>query len=626
MQRPKYDSAIEELGMVAVSLLKEREEEEHRLQSVLKDTPIKQRRDEGLCWYPTSVSKIAYDSFGNPMLTMERPHGEHPDDEFHRGSPVFLIQKEDPSVQYKAQVKKIDANTMELTLMQDEVPEGIRDHKWSIELRFDDRSYFEMERALNVAINLESGEQRELRDRILGYRLLQDPLDFGDVEIDGKLNPSQRKAVKAILESRDVCVVHGPPGTGKTTTLIESIRHLHKDHALLVCAPSNAAVDHLVQQCVANRIDALRVGSLSRMKEEVHPFTIQAEMERQPQFKTLKDLRKRAEEAFNKATQFKRSFGQKERQERGEWYREQRALEKEARELERYLEQSILDRKPVICCTMVGASDVRIRNRQFDCLFIDEAGQSLEPACWIPILKADRVVMAGDPYQLPPTVKSEGGKGLEYTLLEKAMDRLDETHLLEEQYRMNEQIMGFSNQYFYDGKLSAHPDNAHRALKGEELSLEFIDTAGCGYDEKQRNTGTSRRNEGEAELLRKHLEELLSKHDNEIDSIGVISPYRAQVEWLEEVLPKNEKITLQSVDGFQGQERDVIYISLVRSNEGGELGFLKDYRRMNVAMTRAKRKLVVIGDSATFGGDPFYSQFLDYCEKVGAYRSAWEWM
>jgi predicted DNA helicase len=257
---------------------------------------------------------------------------------------------------------------------------------------------------------------------------------------------------------------------------------------------------------------------------------------------------------------------------------------------------------------------------------IDEAGQGIEPAVWVPLLRAERVVMAGDPFQLPPTVKSQeaASKGLTVTLLEKAIKRLHVTTLLNIQYRMHEAIMAYSNRKFYGNELKAHESVAARTL-GESLPLEFIDTAGCGFEEKSGEDGESRSNPEEITVLRKHFDQLREAASDRWNA-AVISPYRAQVELLQQEFAGVEDVAVNTIDSFQGQERDVVYISLVRSNEKSEIGFLRDYRRMNVAMTRARKKLVIIGDSATLGKDRFFAEFLEYAESIAGYRTAWEFM
>jgi len=331
------------------------------------------------------------------------------------------------------------------------------------------------------------------------------------------------------------------------------------------------------------------------------------------------------------AGKYKRNFGHAEREQRRLLYREARDLGKEASELESALIDSMLQQAQVVCCTPVGSNSHWLKDHNFKTVIIDEAGQALEPMCWIPIRKAQKIVLAGDPLQLPPTVKSKGAEklGLSVTMLERCINQEEQVSLLDTQYRMHETIMGFSNQWFYKGALKAHESVAQHQVGGSEnRAFEFIDTAGCGFDEEREDEKSSSANSGEAGILIQHLQAFMdSLPDGDRPSIGIISPYKAQVHCLKRMLAEAEiKVSVNTVDAFQGQERDVIYISTVRSNDQGIIGFLSDYRRMNVALTRARKKLVVNGDSATLGGQQFYQEFLNYAEQKEAYRSAWEFM
>jgi predicted DNA helicase len=290
--------------------------------------------------------------------------------------------------------------------------------------------------------------------------------------------------------------------------------------------------------------------------------------------------------------------------------------------------QRILDQAQAITCTLIGSTHEFLNERKFKTVVIDEAGQALEPGCWVPIMKAEKVIMAGDQFQLPPTVKSQEAArgGLSKTLLEKTIARQERsTALLRTQYRMNEMIMQFSNDEFYQGKLEAHESVAHHHLAHSPLPVEFVDTAGCGFEEEAGEDGESRCNPEEAKLLRNHFDAIEADLPNDC-SVGIISPYRAQIDVLEELFADRPQVVVNTIDSFQGQERDVVYISLVRCNDKNEIGFLKDYRRMNVAMTRARKKLVVIGDSGTLANDPFYERFIRFAENTGAWQSAWTWM
>jgi predicted DNA helicase len=354
----------------------------------------------------------------------------------------------------------------------------------------------------------------------------------------------------------------------------------------------------------------------------------------------VKKMRVEANKFFKKADKFHRSFGPKERAERDAARSEAKQILYQARMLEEYLTEKVFNEADVITCTLVSSMNSHLEKRIFHTVVIDEAAQALEAATWIPIIKAERVVLAGDPFQLPPTVKSmEAAKlGLSVTLLEKCVKRLDRIQLLDTQYRMNEIIMGFSNKLFYHNQLKAHESVAHWLinLQGQDDTrpLEFIDTAGCSFDEHTNDETLSHYNPEEYFILRQHLDNLLTlageEHKNL--SIGIVSPYREQVVMMQDKMRTDfdhfpeADIDIDTIDSFQGQERDIIYITMVRSNPQGEIGFLKDTRRMNVAMTRARKKLIIIGDSATLAHFSFYSQLLDYAEKHDGYATAWEWL
>ncbi|MFT5956184.1 MAG: ATP-dependent RNA/DNA helicase IGHMBP2 [Flavobacteriales bacterium] len=624
-----YKDAPEELGKLAVLLQLEKKVEEDRLKSILANRPIKERKAEGLTWYPVQVVEMGFLSSGQPHVTVERTKGDYPAHQFQSGSPVFLYRANNEGERYKAILIAYSDFHLKLSLQEEDLPDGLREDSWVVESRFDDRAFFEMERALNVAINLEKGDQKHLRDVILGYKNPSEPLPNEGWKVSQALNASQTEAVINALTAAEVAVVHGPPGTGKTTTLVEIVRLEAKTKSpILVCAPSNAAVDHLTAQLGMKGLKVVRLGHPARLSDEVMVHALDTHLDKMPEMKTAKDLRKRAADAKDAAGKFKRSFGAEDRVERKSNREEARAMFKEARELERWAEQKLIGEADAVTCTLVGASDVRIRAKEFELCIIDEAGQSLEPSTWIPILKTKKLILAGDPHQLSPTVKSEQAakKGLSTTILDKVIERTHTSVLLKEQYRMNAQIMSYSNTYFYENELIAHATVVDQTLGPDELAIEFIDTAGCGYEEEFETEGSSKRNPEEARLIMRHYEQLKDKFGGEIKSVGMITPYRAQLDVIRELTNTFPEITVQTVDGFQGQERDVIYISLVRSNTSGQLGFLTDYRRMNVAMTRAMRKLVVVGDSATLGNDPFFSGFLEYIEDINAYRSAWEWM
>jgi superfamily I DNA and/or RNA helicase len=497
--------------------------------------------------------------------------------------------------------------------------------KLGVNLLFDTRTYDEMFKALNQLINVEKGRLKFLRDVLLGYA--QPVARAASTRFSAILNESQNEALRAICSAEDLAIVHGPPGTGKTTTLVESMAEvLREEKQIMVCAPSNAATDHLAKCLAAKGLRVVRIGNLAKVETDNTALTLDVLLQKEKDFKQIRELKRRALDLRKMGGKYKRSFGREEAEQRKLIFHEAKQISREARELESYLIQKVLDDAQVIACTLIGSASDYLASRRFSTVVIDEAGQGIEPAVWVPILKAERVIMAGDPFQLPPTVKSQeaASKGLSVTLLEKGIARIGQAALLKVQYRMHESIMAFSNRKFYKNELEAHSSVAQRLL-GNSLPLEFVDTAGCGFEEQAGEEGESRCNPEEVGILRKHFDQLKQEQSGTW-SVAVISPYRAQVELLQREFLGAEGVAVNTIDSFQGQERDVVYLSLVRSNDKGEIGFLRDYRRMNVAMTRARMKLVIIGDSATLGNDRFFAEFLEYAESIGGYRTAWEFM
>jgi len=619
--------SIQELGELASLLKIEREEDLSIHEAYLKKRSIQDRKQAGLTWFPLKIVETGFGLGSYPFIVVERPVDRHKH-YFQSSAPVSLFSaqqgNEDESIQ--GTVGYADESRMKITFYLDELPDWVDDGKLGVNLMFDSKTYDEMFRALNVLINLEKGRSKDLRDIILGYKNAEFAKSPNVRSV--LLNDSQNEALNSILAADDVAIVHGPPGTGKTTTLVESIKYLVADgKKVMVTASSNAAVDHLTRSIANAGVSIVRIGNLAKVEEDTTAHTLDVLLSQDRDFKQIRELKKRASEMRKMGSKYRRSFGREEAEQRKLLFQEAKNLNKEARELESYIVNKLIDQAQVIACTLIGSTHEYIRSKIFDVVVIDEAGQALEPACWVAILKAEKVVMAGDPFQLPPTVKSHEAerKGLTKTLLEKTIERLPQISLLKTQYRMHKDIMSFSNLKFYNNALEAHESVAMRGIGGLFPSVEFIDTAGCGYAEQESEENSSRSNPEEAHLLMRHFNQLkLDLSDR--SSIGVISPYRGQIDILSELFNDEKMVTVNTIDSFQGQERDVIYLSLVRSNDRSEIGFLKDYRRMNVAMTRARMKLVVIGDSATLGNDSFYSDFLDFAEKLGAYRTAWEFM
>lgn len=634
----------EELKLLIALLKKEKEQDLLIYKRKMTGTSIIERRNQGVCWYPVNLEKTRFDSGERILVKISRP-AEHRDAHlFQSGKLVSLFSNagnnHENSEVVHGVVNQVREHEMLMTLNSDDIPEWIHDGYLGVQLLFDENAYREMEYTLNYLVKTKEERINQLKGILLaGIEAQFD--DKQPVSLSG-LNQSQNKALTLIQNAKDVAIVHGPPGTGKTTTLVHAILHaLHDEKQVLVCAPSNAAVDLFVEKLDNEGIDVVRIGHPARVTQNILGNTLDAKIAHHRDFKDLKTVRKKAEESRSMAKKFKRNFGPAEREQRKLLFTEAKRFKEEAEHLEFYIVNSILSSAQVIASTLVGANNYNLKGMTFGTVFIDEAAQALEPASWIPIIKSERVIFAGDHFQLPPTIKSyEAAKsGLEITLFEKAIKRNQADVMLQEQYRMHEKIMNFSSKYFYKDKLYPNEKVAHWKIFDEDQPVEFIDTAGTGYFEQIDAETKSSYNKEEANLLLRHFRvyldqiQVMGKLD-EVLNIGVISPYKAQVGLLQEKFEEafadqdnlRNKLAINTVDSFQGQERDIIYISLVRSNERGEIGFLKDTRRMNVAITRAKKKLVIIGDSGTIATHPFYEKFLDYVNEIGAYRSAFELM
>lgn len=607
----------EYIAQLVKALKEERDGEFSRFKGLVKDVAVSELKKSAACWFPLKEVKRGFGLASNPFITVKRNPGDDIATELKTGQPVAVFAENREEV-VQGIILDMDNLQMKIGLNAEEFPDWLDEMSFGVMEYFDPKSFDEMERALSIVLNAEKGRVKEFRETFHGSRkaLFREPEKFANDE----LNESQNRAIATALAAEDICIIHGPPGTGKTTTLVEIIRQLVAEgERVLVCAPSNAAVDLLTHKCGEAELNVLRVGRLSRIDDKALEFSLDLAVQKTKEFKEAEQYKRRAHDLFKKAGKFKRSFGPEERKLRSELRKEARDLKKEAKRVEEYAIEKSLDNAEVVTSTLVGSASFFLWKHQFSTVVIDEAGQALEPSTWIPIIKAQRVILAGDPFQLPPTVKTLKAEemGLRRSLIEVLIQKEELSVLLNVQYRMNTTIMGFSNQWFYDGQLEAAQAVSKRTL--DDSPLEFIDTSGAGFEEEGE---MSKWNEGEVDVLKKHLADF----DDGSSSIGVISPYAEQVRRLQDVIPSSSRASIHTVDSFQGQERDVIYISLVRNNERGEIGFLKDYRRMNVAMTRARKKLVVIGDSATIGQDKFYEAFLTYVEEHGSYRSAWEFI
>lgn len=629
-----------------LELLKiEREEDHHQYRKLTEQSSVAERRANGLTWYPVAIR-------GNEMsrgdyVTVELERTTHQDisHQFRFGIPAVFFGNHDPkNDRVEGTITHVNANRLKITLRTDELPDWTRDGKLGIDVLFDDNSYEEMQSALKQAMAIDAKGANDSITRLVQILTGEKEPTFQEQTFQvpiPKLNSSQQSAVHKILNVNELAIVHGPPGTGKTTTLVQAIKALAKrdNQKILVVAPSNTAVDLLSEKLHEEGLNVLRVGNPNRVTERLMSLTLDSRMAEHPQMKESKRLKKQAQEFKNMAHKYKRNFGKSERDQRKLLFDEAHKIMKEVGNTEQYIIDDLVAKAQVITATLVGANHYTVREVRYHTVVIDEAGQALEPACWIPVLKGQKVILAGDHCQLSPTIKSDAAarSGLSTTLLEKCVEMHPEAvTLLEEQYRMNEQIMGYSSQIFYQNKLKAHVSVAQRLLFADDKPVLFIDTAGCGFEEKLE--GTSSTNPEEAGLLLKHLTQLVLQWEaqtvNEnFPSIAIISPYKQQIQVINEQLlhvpelePYLSFISANTVDSFQGQERDIVYISMTRSNQEGNIGFLADIRRMNVAMTRARKKLVVVGDSATLAQFPFYADFISYTESMDAYQSAWELM
>lgn len=638
-------SVYDQLNKTWALLKQERQADLEQYRQKILLVPLHRKTNEGKCWYPVTLKRDYIGTGERLIIEVERTNHLDQPHVFQSGKmvSVFSNAKGSPDKHYIAGViNYVRDNTMVITVNGDDLPDWIDENLLGIDLMFDEMAYREMETAMKAIIKAEDSRAAELRDTLLGYRSpVASARLTGNLQPEAgdqrktNLNGSQQRALQKVLEAQDVAIIHGPPGTGKTTTLVQAIRQtVALEKQSLVCAPSNAAVDLLVEKLSEQGLNVVRIGHPARVTEQSLSKTLDARIASHDHFKELRALRKKMEQVRSQAFKFKRNFGYAERQERNLLRQEAKALKADADVLEFYIINDILNTSDVIACTLVGASHPMLRGKRYKTVFIDEAAQALEPACWIPILRAERVVLAGDHQQLPPTIKSveAAREGLAKTLFEKCIERHPQTaSMLQVQYRMNEHIMQFSSDYFYHGGLIADESVRHHGIKNLP-PVDFIDTAGCGYNETQDPETLSRFNEEEAHLLIRELEKLIQ--DVGVAawsySLGIITPYSAQVERLTKLAEASETlsairpfVTINTVDAFQGQERDIIAISFVRSNDKGEIGFLADIRRTNVAMTRAKKKLIMIGDSATLGTHDFYTALLEYVQQKDFYRSAW---
>ena len=605
------------------------EKEEFRKQTETMGVERKVRR--GDAWFPISIGRSYYNSLNQMVVEVMRQPGSDIEHNFEAGRPVcFFTIKNDMGtagakatkggsklqyLSFTATVSYAEQDRMVVALPDSgRIVDLQRQDALGVQLFFDETSYRLMFEALDRVIRARSGRLADLRDifytKAPASRYTFDAMRFP------WLNASQEKAVNEVLWAKDVAMVHGPPGTGKTTTLVEAIfETLRRESQVLVCAQSNMAVDWISEKLVDRGINVLRIGNPTRVNDKMLSFTYERRFEAHPDYPQLWSIRKAIREL------------RQQRKHADSWHQKMDRLKSRATELELRIRSSLFGEARVIASTLTGAANRVLEGEKYSTLFIDEAAQALEAACWIAIRKAGRVILAGDHCQLPPTVKSIMAlkRGLGKTLMERIVENKPETvTLLKMQYRMNEQIMKFSSEWFYHGMVESAPTVSHRGILDYDTPMMWIDTAECDGKEEFVGENFGRINRAEAELTLQTLQQYLEKIgkqrilEESID-VGIISPYRAQVQLLRKELRKREffrpyrhLLTVNTVDGFQGQERDIILISLVRSNDGGDIGFLRDLRRMNVAITRARMKLIILGSSETMTSHPFYKKLYEY--------------
>lgn len=575
----------------------------------------------GQCWFPVRLGRSYYNSLNRFVVEVARDEvADDVDSAFEYGRQVrFFYEALDGKIIYRnfpAMVSFCDGGHMAVVLPSTSALKEIGGvARLGVDLAFDETSFAAMREALDDVASAKGSRLAELRDVLCGFvapgfRELQ-PMTFP------WLNASQQRAVNKTLCCRDVMVVHGPPGTGKTTTLVEAVYEtLRREPQVMVCAQSNAAVDWICGKLIDRGVPVLRVGNPARVDDKVLSATYERQFEAHPDYPELWGVRKAIREVAAGRRRMSRADA-------SALSNRLHNLRRRAVELEVKIQVEIFEGARVVASTLVGSDNAVLKGRRFTTLYIDEAGQALEAACWIAIRKADRVIFAGDHCQLPPTVKSVEAEraGLSRSLMESVVDKCrSAVELLTVQYRMNEAIMRFSSDWFYGGRLQAAEEVKCRGILDFDSPVEWLDTSEMDFSEKYVSATGGRVNPDEGEFMLDSLEAYIKRigekrvEDENLD-FAVISPYKAQVSWLRRNAKKRNvlrrlkgKIAINTIDGFQGQERDVVFISLVRSNDDGKIGFLSDLRRMNVAMTRARMKLVIIGSAATLTRHPFYEK------------------
>jgi len=618
--------------------LEESEETEEIRREFLGLSP-EERELRGKSLILMSITGTSYSPAEHLLITFSREGG--------RPLPVFTLEEGDlvTLVPRREQVRECPSGTVyekaadSITVaFHHPLPDSFSEVKrFDLHKSANSVTYRRMLEALDAVIQTNHRVLVRLRDISLKEaEPAQDPIGAGEIAwFDPGLNDSQREAVRKCLDARELALVHGPPGTGKTTVLVELVRQAAlREKSVFVTAPSNTACDNVLERLVAAGVNAVRLGHPARISAGLRDHTLDFKLALHPMAKLGSDIQMELDRLYKRQERYRdrRSPGfDRERELRTEI----ETFKAQLRAIRKEIYRRVLDTAQVFIGTPMSVGDRSIREKTFDLLVFDEATQATEPLSWIPIARATKVVMAGDHFQLPPTVRSKEAesRGLGVTLFERYFDLLgaDYKQLIERQYRMHEHIMGFSSKIFYGGKLIADESVRGRTLKDlpgvascadTASPLLFLDTAGKGFEEKLEEGSQSRYNPEEAELVLAELRRYLS-YGVPPQEIAVISAYSAQVRLLISKSP-DPAVEIDSVDGFQGREKELVIVSLVRSNMEGEMGFLADTRRMNVAMTRAKKRLVVIGDGATLATLDFYRKFMDYAESIGGYKSIWE--
>ena len=614
--------------------------EKEAFRKLTEQMGMQRKVKRGDAWYPLRVGKSFYNSLNQRAIEVFRTSDQDIEHNFEFGRPVmfFKVKNEEGKVKnstlkyfsFTGTVNYVDGDRMVITVPDSAPLLDLQQatEEIGIQLSFDETSYKLMFEALDRTMKAKNNRLAYLRDLFYSHqkaaKFTFEPMRFP------WLNPTQEKAVNEVLWAKDVAIVHGPPGTGKTTTLVEAINEmLMRESQVLVCAQSNMAVDWISEKLVDRGIPVLRIGNPSRVNDKMLGFTYERRFEAHPDYPQLWAIRK----AIRELRAQRRRGGSEN------YHQKLERLKSRATELELRINSELFNEARVIASTLVGSNNRLMQGQKFNTLFIDEAAQALEAACWIAIRRASRVILAGDHCQLPPTVKSMAALkgGLGKTLMERIVERKPAVvTLLKVQYRMNEEIMRFSSDWFYHGEVVGAPQVSHRGILDYDIPIDWIAVEGEAGEGGEEFVGNSfgRVNKREAELtldvLRRYFVKIGKRRvlDEQID-VGVISPYRAQVQYLRALIKKDaffkpfrHLLSVNTVDGFQGQERDVILISLVRSNAEGQIGFLRDLRRMNVAITRARMKLMILGDPATLCRHPFYKRLYDYVRSLGGTEAA----